>query len=362
MENRVRWMVIASVLALAGLIYALQPILMPFLVGALFAYLGNPIVERLMRFGWRRVTAVSAAFISLCLAGTLAMVLLLPKLWVQLTYLQSRIPSVLRWMNRHGIPWLEDKLNININRLDMDLISTWMAKLWQSSDGATTDVISQIASSGLHVAAFIGLVALIPVVTFYLLLDWSAIVTKSRNLLPRRYEPWLVNVVQECDTVLAAFLRGQLMVMVALGLIYGVGLQLAGIKLAMVIGLIAGLASIIPYVGFGLGIVTATIVALFQFGYEWEPVLMVWLVFGIGQIVESWVLQPWLVGDKIGLPPVGVIFAIMAGGQLFGFVGMLLALPIAAIIVVLLRHAHSKYMNSELYWQGTRTLEEQPRD
>lgn len=362
MANRVRWMILAGILAVAGLIYALQPILMPFLVGALFAYLGNPLVERLMRFGWRRVTAVSVTFLSLCLAGTLAMVLLLPKLWVQMVYLQSRIPSVLRWMNRHGIPWLEDKLNININRLDMDLISSWMAKLWQSSDSSTTDVISQLASSGLHLAAFIGLVALIPVVTFYLLLDWEEILAKLRHLLPRGYEPWLVNIAHECDTVLAAFLRGQLMVMVALGLIYGVGLQIIGLKLAMVIGLVAGLASIIPYVGFGIGIVTATIVALFQFGYELQPVLMVWLVFGSGQIVESWILQPWLVGDKIGLPPVGVIFAIMAGGQLFGFVGMLLALPIAAIIVVVMRHAHRQYLVSELYWQGTRRIEVPPRD
>lgn len=361
MTNRVRWIIVASVLALAVLIHALQPILMPFLMGALFAYLGNPLVERLMRFGWRRVTAVSLTFLTLCVTGILAMVLLVPKLWVQLVYLQSRIPSVLRWMNRHGIPWLEDKLNININRLDMDLISSWMAKLWKSSD-ASSDVIAQLASSGLHVVAFIGLVALIPVVTFYLLLDWEEIVAKSRKLLPRRYEPVLVNIVQECDTVLAAFLRGQLMVMVSLGLIYGVGLQLIGLKLAMVIGLVAGLASIIPYVGFGVGIVTATIVALFQFGYELQPVMMVWLVFGIGQAVESWILQPWLVGDKIGLPPVGVIFAIMAGGQLFGFVGMLLALPVAAIIVVLVRHAHTRYMSSELYSRGTRSLEQRPSD
>ncbi len=362
MSSRVRWLIVAGVVALAGLIYALQPILMPFLVGALFAYLGNPLVERLMRFGVRRVTAVSVTFLTLCVAGSLAMILLLPKLWTQLSYLQTRIPSVLRWMNRHGIPWLEDKLNIHINRIDMELISTWMAKLWQSSDSSTTDMISQLASSGLHVAAFIGLVALIPVVTFYLLLDWEDIVERARKLLPRGYEPLLVTIVRECDTVLAAFLRGQLLVMVALGLIYGIGLQLIGVKLAMVIGLVAGLASIIPYVGFGIGIVPATIVALFQFGYAIEPVLMVWLVFGIGQLVESWVLQPWLVGDKIGLPPVGVIFAIMAGGQLFGFVGMLLALPIAAIIVVVIRHAHAYYMDSDLYWQGTRGADESARD
>ncbi|WP_241146778.1 AI-2E family transporter [Amnimonas aquatica] len=352
MKERNRWLLLIGLALLAWLVYALRPILMPFLVGALFAYLGNPLVQRLMRFGWSRLTAVSVTFTALCTAGAAVLVILLPRLWEQLMYLESRIPSVLRWMNRHGIPWLEQKLRVNIDRLDMDLISNWLTSVWQSADAGTANMLTQLAQSGLHLAATLGLIALIPVVTFYLMLDWDHLLARTRELLPRRSESRLVSLAQECDGVLAAFLRGQLMVMFALGLIYGLGLQLIGLKLAMVIGLVAGLASIIPYFGFALGIVIATIVALFQFGLEWQPVLMVWVVFGIGQLIEGWVLQPWLIGDRIGLPPVGVIFAVMAGGQLFGIFGMLLALPVAAIIVVLVRHAHAGYLRSHWYQGG----------
>lgn len=348
MKTHTRWLLVTIAL-LGGLIYALKPILLPFAVGALLAYLSNPLVEQLSRRGLGRATAVSLAFGTVTLAVTALLVTLLPRLWEQLVYLQTRLPSVLRWLNRHGIPWLEKRFNLDIARLDMDLISTWMSSIWQDADQNTTAVLGQLAQSGLHIAATLGLIALIPVVTFYLLLDWNPLIARLRELLPRRQEPRLVALVQECDAVLAAFLRGQLLVMVALGLIYGVGLQVIGLKLAMVIGLVAGLASIIPYFGFTLGILTATVVALFQFGVRWEPVLLVWAVFGTGQVIESWFLQPWLVGDRIGLPPVGVIFAIMAGGQLFGFLGMLLALPVAAIIVVLLRHAHARYLRSSWY-------------
>jgi predicted PurR-regulated permease PerM len=352
MKDRNRWLIVVALATLAGLLYALQPILLPFVVGALFAYLGNPLVHRLMRAGFSRVMAVSATFATLSLAGAATLVLVLPRLWEQLVYLESRIPSVLRWMNREGIPWLENKLRVNIDRIDMDLISEWLTAFWRGADATTTDMLTQIAQSGLHVVATLGLIALIPVVTFYLLLDWDELLLKLRSLLPRKLEPQLVALAEECDSVLAAFLRGQLLVMMALGLIYGIGLQMVGIKLAMVIGLVAGLASIIPYFGFTLGIVIASLVALFQFGLFIKPLLLVWAVFGIGQLIESWILQPWLVGDRIGLPPVGVIFAIMAGGQLFGFFGMLLALPVAAILVVLLRHAQRRYLNSQWYHGG----------
>lgn len=353
MTSQNRWFILIGLLALGWLIHALSPILLPFLAGALLAYLGNPLVQRLINCGWRRTTAIAVTFVSLCLLVITGMILILPRLWEQLVYLESRIPSVLRWFNRQGIPWIEHQFRVNIDRLDMDLIMQWVTAFWQGADENTSDLISHIAESGLNVATSLGLIALIPVVAFYLLLDWDDLLKRIRDLLPRQYEPRLVGLAEECDAVLAAFLRGQLLVMVSLGLIYGIGLQVVGLKLAMVIGLTAGLASIIPYFGFTLGIITATIVALFQFGLFLKPVLLVWAVFGIGQIMESWVLQPYLVGDRIGLPPVGVIFAIMAGGQLFGFFGMLLALPVAAIIVVLLRHAHARYLGSSWYHGGS---------
>jgi predicted PurR-regulated permease PerM len=189
---------------------------------------------------------------------------------------------------------------------------------------------------------------LIPVVTFYLLRDWDVLVARIRELLPRQQEPTVVKLAKNSDEVLGQFLRGQLAVMVALGTIYTVGLWIVGLDLALLVGMIAGLVSFVPYLGFIVGIVLAGVAALMQFG-DAVYLLYVAIVFGIGQVLEGMVLTPLLVGDKIGLHPVAVIFAVMAGGQLFGFVGILLALPVAAVVVVILRHFREVYTASELY-------------
>lgn len=350
------WLLVLGVLLLGWLLYLLSPILMPFAAGALLAYLGNPLVSRLMRLGMKRTWAVSLSFFSLVLSLTVALVLVLPLLWQQIVYLESRLPRVLRWFNREGIPWIEKHLHIQIDRLDMDLIGEWLSSYWVEAGSAAGNVLTQVAKSSMDILALGGMLALIPVVTFYLLLDWDDLLDRIRNLIPRNLEPRISLMARECDEVLAAFLRGQLMVMVALGVVYAVGLQIVGLKLALMIGLLAGLGSIIPYFGFAIGIVSATAAALVQFG-SFQAVLMVWMVFAVGQAIEGWILQPYLVGDKIGLHPVAVIFAIMAGGQLFGFVGMLLALPAAAVIMVLLRHAHERYQQSRLYQAGARPAE-----
>ena len=192
---------------------------------------------------------------------------------------------------------------------------------------------------------------LVPVVAFYLLRDWDKMMANLGMLLPRNVEPVAVTLLKECDEVLGAFFKGQLMVMVALGVVYSLGLGLIGLQFAILIGMLAGLASIIPYMGFALGFAAALIVALFQFD-GLSGMAMVVAVFVFGQAMEGWVLTPMLVGDKIGLHPVAVIFALMAGGQLFGFIGLLIALPMAAIIMVLLRHLHRNYKASDLYSAG----------
>lgn len=342
------WLLVLGLLLLGWLLYLLSPILMPFAAGALLAYLGNPLVNRLMQLGLKRTWAVGLSFFSLVFSLTVALVLVLPLLWQQIVYLESRLPRVLRWFNREGIPWIEKHLHVQIDRLDMDLIGEWLSSYWVEAGSAAGNVLTQVAKSSMDILALGGMLALIPVVTFYLLLDWDDLLERVRNLIPRNLEPRISLMARECDDVLAAFLRGQLMVMVALGVVYAVGLQIVGLKLALMIGLLAGLGSIIPYFGFAIGIFSATAAALVQFG-SFQAVLMVWMVFAIGQAIEGWILQPYLVGDKIGLHPVAVIFAIMAGGQLFGFVGMLLALPAAAVIMVLLRHAHERYQQSRLY-------------
>ena len=182
-----------------------------------------------------------------------------------------------------------------------------------------------------------------------------------RRLLPRQREGLVVKLAGECHEVLGAFLRGQLLVMLALSVIYSAGLMLVGLELGLLIGVLAGLASIVPYMGFIVGIGAALTAALFQFGLEPYPLIGIGVVFMIGQLLEGMVLTPMLVGDRIGLHPVAVIFAILAGGQLFGFTGVLLALPVAAVIMVLLRHAHDLYKLSGLYGESNSGSDEPTR-
>ena len=179
---------------------------------------------------------------------------------------------------------------------------------------------------------------LVPVVTFYLLRDWDILVAKVSDLLPRHYIFTIKKLARECHTVLGAFIQGQLLVMMSLGTIYSIGLTLIGLKLGLVIGMLAGLASIVPYMGLVVGMAAALVAGIFQFG-DLLHIFLILVVFGVGQALEGMVLTPLLVGDRIGLHPVAVIFAVMAGGQLFGFVGILIALAVAAVTMVLLRHA-----------------------
>ncbi|MDF2445530.1 MAG: family transporter [Moraxellaceae bacterium] len=341
------WLLLAAALCL--LVYLLSPILMPFAAGALLAYLGNPLVERLVRAGMARTWAVGLTFSTLVVSVVLVLVFLTPMLWKQILYVEAKLPMLLRWVNREAIPWVERHLHVDINqRIDMHLVGEWLSGYWTEAGTAAGNVLSQVAASGFSILSLLGMLALVPVVTFYLLLDWDDLLRRIRDLVPRHLEQTVVSLARECDEVLAAFLRGQLMVMVALGVVYAAGLGIVGLKLALIIGMVAGLGSIIPYFGFAIGIVAASIAAVIQFG-DFSAVLKVWAVFAIGQAIEGWILQPYLVGDKIGLHPVAVIFSIMAGGQLFGFVGMLLALPVAAVIMVLLRHGHTLYQQSRLY-------------
>ena len=220
-------------------------------------------------------------------------------------------------------------------------------------------VLGQASASGRALLGWMTDVLLVPVVGFYLLRDWDQLMLKVRALLPRRIEPLLVRLAGECHDVLGAFIRGQLLVMLGLGLIYAGGLSIIGLDLGLLVGLLAGLASIVPYMGFVVGCSAALIASVFQHGgMELYPLLGVALVFGVGQTLEGMLLTPLLVGDRIGLHPVAVIFAILAGGQLFGFVGILLALPAAAVIMVMLRHVNDLYKLSDLYRVPAGTLEE----
>lgn len=342
------WLLIGGLLLAGYLIYLLQPILMPFLVAATLAYLGDPAADKLERWGLSRIWAVVVVFSALTLLLVLLLFLLIPLLGRQLTSLLGRLPDMLAWLEAVALPWLELQLGFDASVLELEALRARLLQHWQQAGDVVKLVIAQTTRSSLALLAALANLALIPVVTFYLLRDWDLMLARIRSLLPRRSAPTVVQLARECDSVLAAFVRGQLLVMIALGVIYSLGLWAVGLELALLIGMIAGIANVVPYLGFIVGITAATVAAFFQFP-DWQHLLLVWGVFLLGQVLESTVLTPWLVGDRIGLHPVAVIFAVLAGGQLFGFVGILIALPVAAVVMVLLRHGHELYLNSALY-------------
>ena len=344
-----RWpLVLVCLIAFGGLFYLLQPILLPFVLGALIAYLGDPLVDYLERHKLSRTAAVVLVFVffaSILLAGTLFAI---PMLVQQLDALIMKVPEVYAWFTRVAVPWLQQRLSVPAAHLPEIDWSGQLADNWKSLGRMTATTLKGLTGSGAGVLLGLANLALVPVVAFYLMRDWDQILDKILAMLPRVWQKEFSVMVTEADEVVGAFLRGQFLVMCALGVLYGSGLWLIGVQLAFLLGLVAGLASIVPYLGFVVGISASFIVAYAQFG-EWTALLWVALVFGLGQAVESMVLTPILVGDRIGLHPVAVIFALMAGGQLAGFVGVLMALPVAAVIMVFARHAVAYYRASELY-------------
>ncbi|MGM0984104.1 MAG: AI-2E family transporter [Pseudomonadota bacterium] len=346
-----QWWVVAAVAAIGlWFVISIEPVLMPFFVSMILAYLGDPLADRLEARGLSRRLAVSLVFLLLSLAIVLTLLLVVPILGRQLGQLIESLPAVLNWLQQTVVPHIQALTGMDLST-DIDQMRQAIVDNWKETGTFAATVLAQASRSGLALVAWIGNLALIPVVTFYLLLDWDVLVAKLRGLLPRSWEPAAARLAGECDEVLSAFLRGQLIVMLCLGVIYAVGLTLLGVRFGLLIGLLAGLASIVPYLGVIVGISVAGVVAFFQFG-DWLILLGVAGVFGFGQLVESVVLQPKLLGDKIGLHPVAVIFAVLAGGQLFGFTGVLLALPVAAVLMVVLRYLFEHYKNSTLYDAG----------
>jgi len=343
-----RWFLLVVTLVLCGGVYLLAPILTPFLAGALLAYLTDPMADRLEAWGCSRTTSVVIVFAFLTVVMTVIFLLFLPNLGRQIQVLVQQIPQVFQLIESRFLPWLQVNMGIDPNAFDLNMLKQLILKDWQKTGDIMAQIAAGITRSGLALAGWAANMVLIPVVTFYLLRDWDVMMDKIQRLLPRNVEPRVSLWARECDEVLGAFMKGQLLVMFALGVVYAIGLWIVGLDLALLIGMLAGLASIVPYMGFIIGIAAALVAALIQFN---DPTVLLWvaLVFAIGQMLEGMLLTPLLVGDKIGLHPVAVIFAIMAGGQLFGFVGVLLALPVAAVIMVLLRHLHEGYKGSSLY-------------
>ena len=348
-----QWFLLALAAAFFWLVYRLAPVITPFVISAALAYLGDPVVDRLEKVSigkWHisRTLAVSIVFILMTGGLFLLFLIVFPLLQKQVEHLVRSVPGALEWFAGTVLPWLQAKLGLTSLSLDTETITHALQAYWKELSSATLSVLGTVSRSGQAVLGWLINLVLIPVVTFYLLRDWDLLVDGIRKLLPRRIESAVIRLSSEINEVLAAFVRGQLIVMFALGVIYTAGLWLLGLDLAFIIGMGAGLLTIVPYLGTMVGLVAAVLAAAFQF-QDLFSMAMVLLVFAVGQTLEGMVLTPRLVGDRIGLHPVAVIFAILAGGQLFGFLGILLALPVTAALNVLVRHLRDEYTKSTLY-------------
>jgi len=350
------WLV--AVLSVFGIIYLLSPILTPFLIAAILAYIANPLVNKIeaiqlnssrAKRSFKPTRTVATLLVLLFLFAVLIIILLImiPLLQHEFVQLSQKIPVYLNAAKTNLEPWLQKNFGISAE-IDPAQIQAILTENWKTTGNFAKNIALSLSSHGMTVVGWLGNLVLIPLVLFYLLVDWNILLQKISALLPRALLGKTQEIGADIDAVLAEFLRGQLTVMLLMSVFYAAGLWLVGLEFALPIGILSGLLGFIPYLGFGLGLTLAVISGVLQFGnlHDLIPLLV---VFGIGQLVESMALTPWLVGDRIGLHPLVVIFALMAGGQLFGFAGVLLALPVSAAIAVGFRHAKQKYLSSHFY-------------
>jgi len=337
----------ALAIAAAVLLWLLAPVLTPFLIGASLAYALGPAVERLVARRWPRPAAVVVVEVGAIVAVLALALLIVPILSKELPQLKQQVPLLADKLDATLSPWLA-QFGIHVT-LDSASIKAMVLKVL---DGNVEDWLRRALSSarigGSYVLAIVGNAVLIPLVLFYLLMDWPKLLARVRELVPPRLREQTDSFLVECDVVLGQYLRGQMLVMLVLAMYYAVALRLFGFDLAVPVGVFTGLAVFIPYLGFGLGLVLALLAAVLQFA-NWYGLVAVAVVYGFGQLFESFYLTPRLVGERIGLSPLTVIFALLAFGQLFGFVGVLVALPLSAVLLVAARRLKHLYVNSALY-------------
>ena len=339
------WLALGALACL--MLWLLAPVLTPFVIAAVLAYALHPLVERLAARGLPHVAAVLLVEVALAVALLALVLLVVPVLTKELPLIKAQLPTLLDRLNAGLSPWLA-QFGLKVN-LDTASLKAWLV---QAMDANLEDWLARALSSarigGSVLLSLVGNLVLVPVVLFYLLSDWTKLVQRVHGLVPPRLRDSAKGFLDECDAILGQYLRGQLLVMGALAVYYGVGLAITGLDLALPVGVFTGLAIAIPYLGFGLGLMLALLAAALQFASA-GGVLAVLAVYMVGQGLESFVLTPRLVGERIGLNPLAVIFALLAFGQLFGFVGVLVALPASAVALVALRRALLAYRDSRLY-------------
>ena len=329
------------------LLWRLSPILTPFLLALVLAYVCNPLVDRLE--SRRLPRSLGVLVVLLLLIGIVAaLVLILAPLVNHETELfLERLPVVVDWFKLNGVPWLHDKLGIDLG-MDAEQIKAYLVSHIKNAGNIAASLLPSLKSGGMVVMALLVNLLLVPVVFFYVLRDWHTLLAHIEKLIPRRWHEKTLGMARELDQVLSEFLRGQISVMLVMSLYYSLALHFAGLAFALPIGLVTGLLVFIPYLGMATGLTLATLAGLMQF-QGLSGLLPVLVAFGIGQALEGTIVTPWLVGERIGLHPVAVIFALLAFGQIFGFFGVLLALPASAALLVGLRHLRQRYLDSDFY-------------
>ncbi len=333
---------LAGLAVFVALLYMLSDVLLPFVAGMAVAYFLDPAADKVEKWGASRMLAtviILAAFFIVAIAGV---VLLFPLIKAQVVGLAARIPQLVEAIRHQAEPLL--------STLQASLTEQQIEELRQAAGSYAGDVIGWIGgvlagllSGGLALFKLASLVVITPVVSFYLLRDWDRIIAHVDSLLPPGHGSTIRGLAVEIDDTIAGFVRGQASVCLILGVYYGIALSLAGLESGLLVGLGAGLISFIPYIGASVGLVVGVAIAIAQFS-DWLPVFLVAGIFIVGQVAESYVLTPKLVGDRVGLHPVWIIFALLAGGALFDFTGVLLAVPAAAVIGVLARFGQSRYL------------------
>jgi predicted PurR-regulated permease PerM len=345
--RRLQWALL--LLGVGALIWVLTPVLTPFAASMLLAWMGDPVVARLQNRGLSRNRAVSLVFTLMVLILVVLVLILVPLIQNQVSVLAKLVPTYIEWIVRTGLPWLQAKTGLNVTTwLDPDYLLEMLKRNWKGASGIATQVLTYVTHSGFAVLGWFANLVLIPFITFFFLRDWELLVQRIAGLVPRDRIATIAQLAKESDAVLGSFLRGQFMVMLAMGVFYAIGLWGVGLEVGVLIGVLAGLLTFIPYIGPTTVLLGGSAAALMQFG-DWQHLVGVLAVWGVGQILESYVLTPKLVGDRVGLSPVTVVFSVMTGGTLFGFLGMLLALPVAAVANVLIRHLHAGYTTSRFY-------------
>jgi predicted PurR-regulated permease PerM len=342
------WLTIAVLVVLA--LWLLGAVLAPFLVAAVIAYALTPLVNRLDAVGNGRmprllvVVVVELLFILLVLGVVLMIVPIMAK---EVPLIREQAPALFDRLNSSLKPWLE-QFGIHVS-LDLGSVKAVVVKYLNANyEEAIGSVMSSVKLGGSFALALIGNVLLVPVALFYLLMDWDRFVLRLVELVPLKLRPGFDSFTEEADAVLGQYLRGQLLVMAIMAVFYSVGMTLFGLELAVPIGIFTGLAMFVPYLGFGVGLILAALAGAMQFA-SIKVLVMLAVVFGFGQVLESMFLTPRLVGERIGLHPLAVIFALLAFAQLFGFVGVLVALPASAVLLVGIRRLRTSYLGSRLY-------------